>query len=451
MGVRIIHNAALVPFGGSPAIEGGAVAWDNGKIIAVGSSRLIVDRYGGTDSFALDAGGRMVTPGLVNLHSHLYSTLARGLSSAGPPPTNFPEILKSYWWRWDKCLDLEAVGLSARMGLVESLKCGVTTLFDHHSSPNAVKGSLAAIAQNYEQLGLRGSLCYEASDRDGQRIAAKAIEENLAFADSVPGNSESRLTAHFGLHANFTLSDDTLREVSQRLHNTNAGIHIHLAEDDSDNQAALSAGYPGPVDRLEHFGLLDDKSLLIHGIHLLKDQWDTVVNRTCHVIHNPASNLNNAVGIATIGEMLEHGLSVGLGTDGYSSNMLTSVDMARLTAKAKSGDPRQGEWAVTLLTEANPRIASQLLGRKIGTLEKDAAADIVLWDYAPMTSLDDETFAAHLIFGLQHAKPRQAWIDGNKVLQDGRPIAVAEDRLVTEARAMATILWERFRKIDIRQ
>lgn len=430
-------------------IANGAVAWDKDKIVAVGSSRQIMDRYGGTDTFALDAGGRMITPGFINLHSHLYSTLARGLSPIGPAPSNFPDILNSLWWRWDKCLDLDAVKLSARVGLLASLQCGVTTLFDHHSSPNAVTGSLSAIAQAYKEFGLKGSLCYEVSDRDGREVAMQAIAENLALVDSLSPRSDGKLTSHFGLHANFTLSDDTLKEVSRGLQNRDIGIHIHMAEDDSDNRAAVSAGYLGPVDRLDHFGLLNDKSLLIHGVHLSKDQWGTLMTRKCHVIHNPASNFNNAVGIAPIGDMLEQGLSVGLGTDGYSPNVLTSLDMAQLAAKVKSGDPGQGKWAVTLLAETNPRIASSMLGRKVGTLETGAAADLVLWDYVPTTPVDDETFAAHLIFGLQYAKPMHIWIDGNRVLQDGRSTTVAEDRLVTEARAKATELWERYRKIDV--
>jgi putative selenium metabolism protein SsnA len=448
MSANILYNAAIVPFGGNVVVPDGAIAWDSNDVVAMGVSQNIRHRFHDADE--IDAGGRMVTPGLINLHSHFYSTLARGLSPIGQPPSSFPEILESLWWRWDKCLDLDAVNLSAQLGLLHSLQRGVTTVFDHHSSPKAVRGSLNAIAEAYIEVGLRGSVCYEVSDRDGSEITQHGIQENLACAEALAKDPNGGLTSHFGLHANFTLSDDTLRRVSSRISGKEIGIHIHMAEDDSDNKVALSAGYTGPVDRLDHFGLLNEKALLIHGVHLSTDQWDIVRERGCHLVHNPASNLNNAVGIAPVGDMLNAGISVGLGTDGYGSHMVASASMAQLAAKIRSGDPRQGSWAVSLLTEANPRIASNMLNRKIGVLEPGAAADFVLWDYIPMTPLDDKTFPAHILFGMPSAKPIDIWIDGAKVFKNGRPIHVDQDQIVQEAKGKVAQLWTRFRESGAR-
>jgi putative selenium metabolism protein SsnA len=442
MKTQIIINAAILPFGKEPVLPTGAIAWNQDSILAIGSTQSILNQFPGAE--IVDAKGRVVTPGLINLHTHLYSTLARGLTSPAQPPADFREILSSFWWKWDKCLDLEDVQLSAELGLIECLSCGVTTVFDHHSSPNAVLGSLERIAKAYRNIGLRGSLCYEVSDRDGLETSQNAIEENLSFAKLINSNDFKILMAHFGLHANFTLSDDTLREVANRLTDNGISIHIHLCEDDSDNQAVKKLGYTGPAERLDHFGLLNQKSLLIHGVHLNPDQWDIVRNRKSHLIHNPASNLNNAVGIAPINDILEIGISVGLGTDGDGNNMIASANLAALSAKHKSNDPRQGNWAISLLTEANPRIASKIMNKSIGVLKTGAVADIVLWDYLPATLLNDDTVTGHLLFGLQYSKPENIWVNGNLVWGYGHATSVNQESLIMEAQKRVPDIWNRF-------
>jgi putative selenium metabolism protein SsnA len=444
MKIQVITNAALVPFGKESVLPSGAVAWNRDGILAIGSPESIRRQY--SEAGTIDAQGQMVTPGLINLHTHLYSTLARGLTPPEPAPTTFPEILSSFWWKWDKCLDLDNVKLSAELGLLDCLSCGVTTVFDHHSSPNAVRGSLERIGGAYREIGLRGSLCYEVSDRDGSQVAQKAIQENLAFAESINGSETGLLTSHFGLHASFTLSDDTLKEVATHINHRDIGIHIHLSEDNSDNQIAASLGYSSPAERLNRFGLLNEKNLLIHGVHLKPDQWDIIRGSGSHIIHCPASNLNNAVGIAPISDMLEKGLSVGLGTDGYGANMLSSANLAALLAKHKTADPREGTWPMSLLTEANPRIASIMMNKAIGVLKPGAVADIVLWDYVPATPLTNDTAPGHLLFGVQNAKPIRIWVDGDMVWDNGHAVRIDKDSVIREARKRVPELWKRFRQ-----
>ena len=151
-------------------------------------------------------------PALINCHTHLYSTLARGISLPGRAPRNFPEILKKLWWRLDRALNLDDVYYSALVGLIDSAKCGVGTLVDHHSSPNACAGSLDRIEQAFREVGLRGVLCYETSDRNGSASAAEGISENVRFLERHRrGQGDGLMAGSFGLHASFTLSDRTLR------------------------------------------------------------------------------------------------------------------------------------------------------------------------------------------------------------------------------------------------
>ena len=134
----------------------------------------------------IDAQGKLLMPALINCHTHLYSTLARGISLPGRAPRNFPEILKKLWWRLDRALNLDDVYYSALVGLIDSAKCGVGTLVDHHSSPNACAGSLDRIEQAFREVGLRGVLCYETSDRNGAtRARRRASRRTSAFWNAI--------------------------------------------------------------------------------------------------------------------------------------------------------------------------------------------------------------------------------------------------------------------------
>ena len=187
----------------------------------------------------IDARGKLAIPGLVNAHTHLYSSLARGMNVPGFSPTSFTQILEQLWWRLDKALEDESVAMSALVGAMEAARCGVTTLIDHHASPNAISGSLDAVQDAVcEQVGLRAALCYEVSDRDGPVQRDKGIEENLRYiGKTTPENKQC--TAQFGLHASFTLSDDTLERVAQSLPE-DAGVHIHVAEGPEDETQCVA-------------------------------------------------------------------------------------------------------------------------------------------------------------------------------------------------------------------
>ncbi|RKY58771.1 MAG: hypothetical protein DRP96_07990, partial [Candidatus Neomarinimicrobiota bacterium] len=151
----VLTNATITD-GHSFLIEDGAIKMENGKFTFIGkSSELPVD-----SSETIDLHGRLVLPGLLNPHHHLYSALATGLAPIGAT-NNFTQILENLWWHLDKTLDEESVYYSAINGLIQSVRYGVTTVFDHHASMNAVKGSLAIIEKAFRGIGVKGLLCYE--------------------------------------------------------------------------------------------------------------------------------------------------------------------------------------------------------------------------------------------------------------------------------------------------
>jgi putative selenium metabolism protein SsnA len=338
------------------------------------------------------------------------------------------------WWRLDRALNEEDVYYSALVGLIDAAKCGVGTLVDHHSSPNACAGSLDRIDQAFREVGLRGVLCYETSDRNGPMQALEGIRENIRFIDRARGDGV--VAATFGLHASFTLTDETLRRAVEVNQSLRAGFHIHVAEDGCD---------AGAVRRLRDLGVLDELCLAAHCVHVSSADISTLARRRVNVVHNPQSNCNNAVGAARLLELFRRGVLVGLGSDGYSPRMFEEFKTAFHIQKLQACDPRVAyaeAYAAAFLN--NRTIVRKLWGMEIGRIEKGAAADLILVDYYPPTPLHAGNLFGHILFGIANAPVDSLIVNGRYVLRDSRCVTVDERRIAEKAAARARALWERF-------
>jgi len=384
----------------------------------------------------IDAQGRVLMPALINCHTHIYSTLARGIAIPGRPPRNFPEILRKLWWRLDCALNEDDIYYSALVGLIDSAKCGVGTLIDHHSSPNACAGSLDRIEQAFREVGLRGALCYETSDRNGVRKAAEAIHENIRFIERVHGANDGLIGASFGLHAAFTLSDRTLRRCVEANQSLGVGFHIHVAEDACD---------AGAVARLAKAGVLGERTLGAHCLHVSGTDMATLARHRVNVVHNPQSNCNNAVGTAKLRELMRRGITVGLGSDGYSPRLWDEFKTALHLQKLRAGDPRVGyaeAYAAAFLN--NRSIVRKVWGMDIGRIETGAKADIILVDYFPPTRLVRENLMGHLLYGISNAPIDSLIVNGRYIVRNGQCVTVDERAVAEKAARQARSLWRRF-------
>lgn len=438
----IVGNSCLVTFGEEPrVIRGGAVAVEDGLVVDVGTTGALRAKHRKAEF--LDADGAVVMPGLTNLHNHCYGAFARGLALPGEPPRTFLQILQGLWWKLDRALTLEDVYVSAALGLIDSLKNGTTSVFDHHASPYAITGSLDEVAKAAGKIGLRASLCYEVSDRDGPERAAEGIEENVRFISSL--EDRRRLAGCMGLHASLTLSDATLKRAVDEARRLGVGCHIHVAEGPEDGADSATRYGQTVVKRLADLGVLGPKSIAAHCVHVGPEDIETLAASRTIVAHNAQSNMSNAVGVAPALEMVRKGVRVGLGTDGFTSDMFEAAAGTNIVHKLAARDPSVGwEEGQRMAFTTNAEVATTIFGPRLGALAPGYGADLIAVDYDPYTEMNAGNFWGHMLFGMRGGQVRHAVVDGKVVMRDRQVLGLDEARLRARARKLAEQVWERF-------
>jgi putative selenium metabolism protein SsnA len=426
----------------NPFIDNGAVAIDGKRIKEVGATDALKAKY--PQAEYIDARGRLVMPGFINTHMHYYSTFARGMYLGGKPATTFGEVLRGLWWRLDKQLTLEDVYYSAICPMLDQVRSGVTSVIDHHASPFAVEGSLFKIAEAAELLGIRSNLCYEVSDRDGEKIADAGVKENIDFAKHCKAQNDDMTTALIGMHAQLTVSAKTLDKCIAAGAETGVGFHIHAAEGIEDVVDALAKYDMRVIERLHHFKVLSPKSIAVHCIHVTEGEMDLLKDSGVAVVHNPESNMGNAVGVSPVLDMIKRGVLVGLGTDGYTADMTESMKVAGILQRHAKRLPSVA-WGETplMLFDNNKTIMERFIAGKVGTLKPDHYADVIIVDYKAPTPLNADTLNSHILFGVTGRHVDTTIVNGKVIMKDRVLINIDEDALLAKSRELAQKVWDR--------
>jgi putative selenium metabolism protein SsnA len=421
-----------------PFIENGELAVDGALIREVGTG--LREKYPGAEY--IDARGRLVMPGFINTHTHCYSTFARGMNLGGKPATTFGEVLSGLWWRLDKQLSLDDVYYSCVGPMADCVRGGVTSIIDHHASPFAVEGSLFKIAEAAKLFGLRANLCYEVSDRDGERIKDAGIRENTDFAEYCRGLRDDMLGSLFGVHAQMTICEKTLNQCVEAA--AGQGFHIHAAEGIEDVINSVSNYGLRVIERLYKYGVLSKKTIAVHCVHITEEEMDLLKDSGAAVVHNPQSNMGNAVGTAPAPAMMKRGILVGLGTDGYTADMTESYKTAAILHKHAAGIP-SAAWAepAVMLFENNRIIMERLIAGQVGILKKDAYADIIIVDYKAPTPVNAKTIDSHILFGVSGRHVDTTIINGSIIMRERELVNIDEEALMAASRERARKLWQR--------
>ncbi len=350
-----------------------------------------------------------ILPGAVCAHTHLYSGLARhGMPPPVPPPQSFLEILERVWWRLDRALDAETLRAAARDYLARALLAGTTTVIDHHESPNLIEGSLALLAEECDRLGMRALLCYGATERNfGPTEARRGLDE----CRRVPATPLVR--GLVGLHASFTVSDETLRAAGALARELGSVVHVHVAEDLADVEDARARGAEGPLQRMLALDALAPGAILAHGVHLTAREVALADARSCWLVQNPRSNEGNRVGYP---RALRHARKVALGTDGWEADM--AVEEAALQRLAAAADDPCAAGRLA----AGHALVAERFGAGPEPLAPGALGDLVV---------------------REGGRIRHTVVGGRLVVEDGRLVSDDLDAIAVAAEREANRLWQR--------
>ncbi|PIY03337.1 MAG: amidohydrolase, partial [Bacteroidetes bacterium CG_4_10_14_3_um_filter_31_20] len=351
---------------------------------------------------------------------------ARGMGAPKKNPENFYEILKYVWWTLDKCLDKEMIEASALSTAIACAKSGTTFVIDHHASPYAVEGSLEIIAKAFEKVGISHLLCYEISDRDGLEIANKGLAETENYLKNNQGL--------VGLHASFTVSNETLKKAVKLSEKYNSGIHIHVAEDKYDQKHCITNYKTNVIERLNNFGVLNSsKTILGHCLHLSENEKQIIKASKVWVVQNSESNLNNNVGYFDSRGL---GNNIMLGTDGMHSDMLRSAKSAFYVGQGFDNIDYSGIYN-------RFRNAHKYL--KLNNFSGDGDNNLVILDYDSPTEFNQNNFLGHFLFGIESKHVQHVIANGKLIVKDKKITTVNEDDILTFSRKESIKLWEKMR------
>ena len=424
-----------------PLIENGAVAIDG----------TVISRVGGTDEMRaaypqaeyIDAKGGLIMPAFINVHEHIYSAFGRGLSINGYDPKGFLDILDGMWWTIDRNLTLHDTYLSAMATYIDCIKNGVTTIFDHHASFGSIEGSLFEIEKAAKETGVRSCLCYEISDRDGMDKAKASVMENAEFIRHALKDESGMIAGMMGMHAQFTISDETF-ELAAANKPDEVGYHIHVAEGIEDLHHCLKHYGKRIVDRLMDHGVLGEKTLLGHCIYINSHEMDLIRETGTMIVHNPESNMGNACGCPPTMELVHRGILTGLGTDGYTHDMMESYKVANVLHKHHLCDPNAA-WAEVpqMLFENNAKIAGRYFKPELGVLKEGAAGDVIIVNYNPLTPMNAGNVNGHLLFGVTGHDVVTTVANGKVLMKDRRLTQIDEAKVMADCRQAAKELADR--------
>ncbi len=431
--MKVITNVRIFDY--KNYIENGYVVFDK-QIIEVGP----MSNYKDKGVKPIDGQGQLLLPNFVCNHAHIYSIFARGMILPFHP-NNFLEILEQMWWKMDAKIDNQTTYYSGICAGKEFIENGVTTVIDHHASGTDIVGSLKALKKSLvNDLGLRAILCFETSDR---YPVDKCIKENISFMQK---NRDDHIAGLFGMHASMTLSNKTLQNVSRKL--KDGPIHIHVAESKMDEEDSYAKYNMSIMERLEKFKLVNSNSLIIHGVDISDKELDIVSKHNAYMVVNTTSNMNNAVGLPNVKNYLNHGVKVLVGNDGLSSNMATEYLNVLYTGHLLNESPTAiGLGEVLDMINNSYDYVGNLLGIKIGKLEKDYVSDFMLVPYKPFTVMDNKNAFGHVFYGLYPSlRPNDVYASGKCLLKNRQIVSKKALKLFDESLAVSKDLWAKIKE-----
>jgi putative selenium metabolism protein SsnA len=418
-------------------IHDSAVAVEDGGIVAVGSAGSVSGGFGADE--VIDARGCIVMPGLICGHTHLYGIALRGSALNVRPPSDFLQILQRVWWPVDEALTDADAYATALAASIESVMSGTTCYADTYSAPNAIAGSLDSIARAVNEVGVRGVISYEATERRSEQEGRRGLQENLRF---IGKKDKGRAMGMVSLHASFTVSDELISLGAETSEKHGVPLTIHVSEGPNDAYHNMERYGKRTVERLRDAGALSSRTVLAHCVHLSEREIEIIGKSSASVAHNPMSNMLNAVGIASVMDMIDRGVNVCVGNDGYVFDMFESMRAAFLLQRVARRDPnRPSPQEVVEMCTVNAAEAYGLAS--IGSIAPGKRADIIVVRPSFTATPYSGSIYGYIVNGLRGPDVRDVVVDGEVVVRDRTMLKV--DVQKSERKVLKTVerLWRR--------
>jgi cytosine/adenosine deaminase-related metal-dependent hydrolase len=433
----LIRNAVIVTMDKHRRVlEHSDILIEDSKIEAVGDAgKVKPDRV-------VDGTGRIVLPGFICGHTHLYGVMLRGAPLKMKPPLDFRQILDRVWWKVDAAFTNEDAYASALIASYELVRSGSTCFADTYSGPGSINRVLDDIAKGVSEVGLRGILAFEATERNSPEEGKQGLQENVRFLKRLQQHPQDLLHGMYSLHASFTLSDELIRRTREQADKLPAPITIHTSEGLIDVYHNLERYDKRTVERLFDLGLLGSDVVLAHCVNVNADELQLIRGSGASVAHNPMSNMNNAVGVAPIKEMLELGIPVCLGNDGFIFDALENIRCAFLVHRLHHRDPRV-TTPDQILEMATIRGAEAYgLAKELGSIEPGKRADLVMLHPSPRaTPLLPAGVASYIVYGLTAHHVETVFVNGNPVVENHRVTTVETQNIEKVMERVVPRLW----------
>ncbi|MFW5984561.1 MAG: amidohydrolase [Halobacteria archaeon] len=383
----------------------------------------------------LDASDCLVLPGMVNAHTHASMSLLRGYADDLPLQT----WLEDHIWPIEAHLTAEDIRTGAELAAVEMIRGGTTAFADMYFE-------MGEVADAVEDSGLRAALGYGiiTVGKDGEE-AREELREGVDFVRRYEGSADGRVSTMLCPHAPYTCDEETLREAARSAREEGVVLHTHLSETAGEVEDSVEAHGERPPAYLDSLGFFDGDAYVAHGVHLNEDDIEMFARRGVGVAHCPSANMKLASGTAPVADMLQAGVTVGVGTDGPASNntldMFKETRRAALVAKNREGDASAVPAQAAL--DAATRGGAELLGTDAGVIKEGRPADlaVVSLDAAHLTPRHD--LVSHAVYAANARDVVHTVVDGEVLMEDRRIETLDEDAVVAEAEERARELVER--------
>ena len=371
----------------------------------------------------IDADGKIAVPGMVNTHTHAAMTLLRSYAD----DMVLMDWLQNKIWPAEDGLTDDDIYWGTMLSIAEMLKSGTTCFADMYFSMDRVADAVA-------ETGIRAALSRGLTGFSDENFAK--LEENAALFKERHNSCNGRIRVMLGPHAPYTCSMDYLKKVVAKAQELGTEIHMHLAETRGEVDDCIKEHGMSPIKLMDSIGMFECGTLAAHCVHVDEEDMELMAAKHVRVAHNPQSNLKLASGIAPVPAMLKHGITVGLGTDGTSSNnnldMLEECRLAAMLHKNMTGDP-QILPAAEALALATSEGAKALGFKNLGKIGAGQIADIVLYNMDKPYWHPRHDRTSLFVYAANSGDADTVIIDGKVLMQNGRLLNMDLEKIYAEA------------------